>query len=131
VPRYDHRFVFPSNLKLTNFHFFFSSVNDHGDANITVFSILPAQGRQGTTFSIDVTFVSLNGTGTGELDIEIHTVDHIPLGGSFLMEAKKPGTYSERISVKAEPDPQCDPTQGKLLKISFEQTEYLVRSFSF
>ncbi len=92
-------------------------VNDHGNANITVFSILPAAGRRGTTFSIDLTFVSINGTGTGELDIEIRTPDRIPLGAAFLLEAKKPGTYSERITVKAEPDPQCDPTQGKIFLI--------------
>ncbi|CAF0876125.1 unnamed protein product [Adineta ricciae] len=86
-------------------------INDNGDAKLTKFAILPATGRQGTTFSIDFTFVSLNGTGTGELVVEIHTPDHIPLGAGFLLEAQKPGTYNERISVKAEPDPQCDPTQ--------------------
>merc|ERR1712110_137933 len=86
-------------------------VNDNGDADITQFSILPAQGPKGTTFSIDVTYVTINGTGTGEVAVEIHTVDRIPLEGSFLNEAKKPGTYTERITVKAEPDPQCDPTQ--------------------
>jgi hypothetical protein len=86
-------------------------VNDHGDAKITKFSILPASGPKGTTFAIDFTYVSVNGTGTGELDIGIHTPDHIPLGASFLLEAKKPGTYSEKITVKAEPDPRCDPTQ--------------------
>jgi len=86
-------------------------VNDHGDAKITAFSILPASGPQGTTFAIDITYVSVNGTGTGELDLDIGTPDHIPLGAGFLLLAKKAGTYSERISVKAEPDPQCDPTQ--------------------
>jgi len=86
-------------------------VNDHGDAKITTFSILPATGRKGTTFSIDFTYVSINGTGTGELDIDIHCPDRMPVGGSFLLEAKKAGTYSERITIKAEPDPQCDPTQ--------------------
>ncbi|UJR10515.1 hypothetical protein I4U23_014718 [Adineta vaga] len=86
-------------------------INDHGDAKITKFSVLPATGRQGTTFSIDFTFVSLNGTGTGELVVDIHTPDHIPLGAGFLLEAQKAGTYSERITVKAQPDPQCDPTQ--------------------
>ncbi|CAF1020393.1 unnamed protein product [Adineta steineri] len=86
-------------------------INDHGDAKITKFAVLPASGRQGTTFSIDFTFVSLNGTGTGEIVVDIHTPDRIPLGAGFLLEAQKPGTYNERITVKAEPDPQCDPTQ--------------------
>jgi hypothetical protein len=86
-------------------------INDHGDAKITTFSVLPATGRQGTTFAIGFSYVSTNGTGTGELVVDIHTPDHIPLGAGFLIEAKKPGTYNERITVKAEPDPQCDPTQ--------------------
>jgi hypothetical protein len=86
-------------------------VNDDGNANITVFSILPQSGPKGTTFAIEVTYVSVNGTGTGEISVDIHTPDRIPLGADFLLEAKKPGTYSERITVKAEPDPQCDPTQ--------------------
>ncbi|CAF3725569.1 unnamed protein product [Rotaria sp. Silwood1] len=68
-------------------------INDHGDAKITKFSILPASGPKGTTFAIDLTYVSINGTGTGELDIDIRTPDHFPLGASFLVEAKKPGTY--------------------------------------
>jgi hypothetical protein len=55
----------------------------------------------------------MNGTGTGEIDIDIHTPDRIPLGAGFLMEAKKAGTFTEKITIKAEPDPQCDPTQRK------------------
>ena len=31
-------------------------------------------------FDIGLTYVSKNGTGTGELDIEIRTVDGIPVG---------------------------------------------------
>jgi hypothetical protein len=89
----------------------FCPVNDHGDCNVTQFSILPATGRQGTTFAIDFTYVTVNGTGTGEIDVDIHTPDRIPLGAAFLWQTQKPGTYSERITVKAEPDPSCDPTQ--------------------
>jgi len=86
-------------------------INDHGDCKITQFAIEPATGRQGTTFAINMQYVTGNGTGTGELAIGIHTPDRIPLGASFLLEAKKPGTYNEQITIKAEPDPQCDPTQ--------------------
>jgi len=86
-------------------------INDHGDCKITTFSIIPAAGPKGTTFAIDFSFVTMNGTGTGEIVVDIHTPDHIPLGAGFLLEARKPGTYNERITVKAEPDPQCDPTQ--------------------
>ena len=55
----------------------------------------------------------MNGTGTGELEIDIDTPDKIPLGANFLLQAQKAGTYSERITVKAAPDPDCDPTQRK------------------
>jgi hypothetical protein len=90
-------------------------VNDNGDAKITKFTITPPTGKKGTTFVVDFTFVSMNGTGTGEIAIDIHAPDRMPLGDSFLWEAKKAGTYTERISVKAEPDPRCDPTQGNIV----------------
>jgi len=85
-------------------------VNDHGDAKIKSFAITPPTGRKGTTFTVDVSFQTVNGTGTGEFEIDIKTPDKIPLGADFLLEAKKPGTYGERITIKAQPDPQCDPT---------------------
>ena len=74
-------------------------------------------------------YVSKNGTGTGEIGIDIDTVDGIPLGDSFLnlpqpagifiyslcllcLNSFLKGTYGTKISIKAEPDPDCDPTQG-------------------
>jgi len=86
-------------------------INDHGDAKFKTFGITPPTGRKGTTFNVDFTYQTVNGTGTGELEIDIHCPDKIPLGTAFLLEAKKAGTYGERISIKAQPDPQCDPTQ--------------------
>lgn len=85
---------------------------DQGDAKITDFSIVPVRGPQGTTFTAVLTYVSTNGTGTGEIDIEIDTVDGIPLGDSFLNLPQAPGTYGVKIDIKAQPDPDCDPTQG-------------------
>jgi hypothetical protein len=70
----------------------------------------------------------VNGTGTGEIVVEIRCPDRIPLGAGFLSQAKKPGTYTEKITVKAEPDPSCDPTQGKILLIIFEN---IFRMFVF
>lgn len=58
---------------------------------------------------------TVNGTGTGEIVLFIHTVDKIPLSGTFLYEAKKPGTYGERFSISTVPDPDCDPTTRKYL----------------
>jgi hypothetical protein len=54
----------------------------------------------------------LNGTGTGEIAIDIDTVDNIPLGDSFLNLPQPAGKYSTKISLKAEQDPNCDPSQG-------------------
>ena len=96
---------------------FIFTVNDHGDCNVTQFSIAPTSGVKGTTFTIDATYVVVNGTGTGEIAIDIDAPDRVPLGASFLWESKKPGTYSERITVEAKPDPSCDPTQGTHLSI--------------
>ncbi|KAF6029227.1 hypothetical protein EB796_012463 [Bugula neritina] len=59
----------------------------------------------------DVEYASKNGTGTGELDVQIDTVDGIPLASSYLLEAQAAGTYSANIKVQAKTDPSCDPTQ--------------------
>jgi hypothetical protein len=58
-------------------------------------------------------YTTLNGTGTGELLLAIQTVDKIPLSVGFLNEAKKPGSYSERLSIDTTADPDCDPTTSK------------------
>lgn len=86
-------------------------INDHGDAKITDFSVVPSQGPQGT-FTINLNYLSNNGTGTGELYIGVKTVDRIPVEDSFLLEASNPGQYQAQIRLNAIPDPQCDPTQG-------------------
>lgn len=57
-------------------------------------------------------YVSKNGTGTGEMIVTIKTVDKVPLSAGFLLEAQKPGTYGERLTVDTTPDPDCDPTEG-------------------
>lgn len=84
---------------------------DGGDANITSFTVNPKQGPQGT-FMIGYTFVSKNGTGTGEMYVGIKTVDGVPVENSFLMLPLKPGVYSSNIELDAQPDPDCDPSQG-------------------
>lgn len=67
----------------------------------------------GTKFGIDYVFVTKNGTGTGEIIVDIKTVDKIPLTTTFLLEAQKPGSYGQRLVLDASPDPDCDPTQSK------------------
>ena len=70
-----------------------------------------ATGRQGTTFSLDVVFVSLNETGTGQLTTEIDCPDAAMIRKIFLLEEKKSGSNNERIAVKAERDPRSHPSQ--------------------
>ena len=57
-------------------------------------------------------FDTKNGTGTGEIDLLINTVDGIPVGDNELSEPLKPGSYNVTWTVHARPDPHCDPTQG-------------------
>jgi hypothetical protein len=90
-------------------------VNDNGDANFTQFTILPAVAPQGTTFAIDFAYMSVNGTGTGEMVIIIHCPDRLELGATLLFEAQKPGYYGERFAVTAQPDPEGDPDPGEYL----------------
>ncbi|KAH3844335.1 hypothetical protein DPMN_086593 [Dreissena polymorpha] len=86
-------------------------INDNGDAKFSVFEVNPTSGPQGK-FDIDFTYVSQNGTGTGEISIEIDTVDGIPLGQAFLHELAPAGTFNGDIQLNAQPDPDCDPSQG-------------------
>jgi hypothetical protein len=92
---------------------FVSIVNDNGDAKFKSFTVLPSRAQTGSTIALDIVYVSTNGTGTGEMVIMIKTVDKVPLTSGFLLEAQKPGTYGERLTVDTTPDPECDPTRGK------------------
>ncbi|XP_060081667.1 countin-3-like [Ylistrum balloti] len=85
-------------------------INDNGDAKITTFTVTPSSGPQGQ-FRIDFGYTSANGTGTGEIVLEVQTVDGIPVESGFIHELANPGNYSSSFSLKAEPDPSCDPTQ--------------------
>ena len=88
-------------------------MQDDGDAKITQFSIVPTSGPQGTTFGVDFSFLSVNGTGPGEVVVNVETVDQLPFSVNFLVDSREPGNYTEFISLTTEPDPQCDPTTRK------------------
>ncbi|CAF0781842.1 unnamed protein product [Didymodactylos carnosus] len=77
-------------------------INDQGDAKFTDFKIAPNTGKRGTTFVIDCSFTSKNGTGTSMLRIEFVDPEKQVSGNDFLIEAKKPGTYTEKIGIKSE-----------------------------
>lgn len=68
--------------------------------------------KPGSAFEITMSFKTLNGTGTGEIILVIHTQDGIPLGQTHLTEPQQPGTYNVKWDGSAEPNPNCDPTQG-------------------
>jgi hypothetical protein len=69
--------------------------------------VTPHSGRSGTDFVIDCSFTSKNGTGTGMIRIEIVSATQ-----DFLLEAKKPGTYVEKIDLKTL-DLGCNSANGK------------------
>ena len=87
------------------------TIFDGGDAQITSLDVSPSTGPQGK-FTVQVSYSSKNGTGTGELFIGVKTNDGLPLESSFLLEAQKPGMYNTNIEIDAQPDPDCDPSQG-------------------
>ena len=65
----------------------------------------------GSTFTINMQFHTVSGTGMGKIDLVILTVDGIPVGQNQLIEPQQPGTYNTKWSIQAKPDPNCDPTQ--------------------
>ena len=93
-------------------------VNDHGDAKFTHFGVLPATGPQGTTFVIDCSFKTLNGTGTSMLRVDIMDPQNQTSSNDYLIESMKPGTYTERLGVKTLTAMNCDPSQGRVTCLS-------------
>lgn len=88
-------------------------INDHGDATYTNFGVFPNTGPQGTKFVIDCSFKTLNGTGTSMLRVDIVDSRNETSGNDFLVEAKKPGTYTEKIALDTLTAWNCDSTKGK------------------
>lgn len=91
-------------------------VKDDGDAKFTFFTISPPRAPATTTFNIDMTYQTVNGTGTGQLLLTIETIDAIKIAPFFLVEAKAPGNYSERISIDTTPDPDCESATGQYIR---------------
>ncbi|XP_076463460.1 countin-3-like [Babylonia areolata] len=87
-------------------------VFDNGDASITDLTVDPASGPQGPR-SISFTISSKKGTGTGELILFVETVDGIPVENGFLLMAQNATAFPvpQAYTLKAEPNPDCDPTQ--------------------
>ena len=54
-----------------------------------------------------MSFMTVNGTGTGELAISIDTVNRI-LVEEAKLDCKSPGSYNVECDLKAVPDPECE-----------------------
>ncbi|CAF4118370.1 unnamed protein product [Adineta steineri] len=87
-------------------------INDHGDAKFTNFGVYPNTGPQGTQFEIDCSFKSLNGTGTSMLRFIMADSHNQTSDNDFLIDAKKPGTYTEKIGLITASAWNCDPVKG-------------------
>ncbi|CAF0853409.1 unnamed protein product [Rotaria sordida] len=88
-------------------------INDHGDAKFTNFGVLPQTAPQGTTFVLDLSFMTVNGTGTGTFTFNIINPKNESSGNLYWFEAKKPGTYIEKLGIKTYALSDCDPSKGK------------------
>ncbi|CAF4561648.1 unnamed protein product [Rotaria sp. Silwood2] len=86
----------------------FCPINDNGDAKFISFIISPPHAQAYSAFIFDLTFESVNGTGTSQLLFNIQTIDAIKISSFFLIEAKKTGKYAERFSIDTTPDPDCE-----------------------
>ncbi|ESO94238.1 hypothetical protein LOTGIDRAFT_189496 [Lottia gigantea] len=84
---------------------------ENGDAEITELSVTPASGPQGQK-TIAFSYTSKNGTGTGEMIVVVETVDGLPIETGFIHDQQPAGSYPSQFNLKAEVDPNCDPTQG-------------------
>ncbi len=62
---------------------------------------------------IDCSFKTLNGTGTSMLRVEITDPQNQTSSNDYLVEAKKPGSYAEKIAFETLTALNCDPTKGK------------------
>jgi len=78
-------------------------INDNGNVHIDSFTITPAAGRVHSTFTFSCAYSVLNTTGTGELLVEVQPPGAPPFGDGELLESKKPGKYSFKLTLKAEP----------------------------
>jgi hypothetical protein len=85
-------------------------VFDNGDAKINDFKLIPTSGPQETTFGIDFSYTTVNGTAPGEVRVLVQTVDGIPVEMNLFSEDKGPGIGYKFISLSTLSDPQCDPT---------------------
>ncbi|UJR35376.1 hypothetical protein I4U23_028133 [Adineta vaga] len=86
-------------------------INDHGDAKFINFQVTPKSAPEGSTFIFDCSFISVNGTGTGTINVELLDPKNRTAGNLYWFEARKPGTYPEKIGFQTLFELNCDPSQ--------------------
>ena len=84
--------------------------NENGDALITSLIFKPNKVKFGSVFNADIYYISLNGTGSGELAMSIKTPDNKKIYYSYLIQSHYPGVYEEVLDLEAKSDPQCNHT---------------------
>jgi hypothetical protein len=61
----------------------------------------------------DCSFISINGTGTGTINVEIIDPKNRSSANLYWFVARKPGTYPEKLGFQTLFKINCDPTIGK------------------
>eukprot|EP00054_Salpingoeca_dolichothecata_P017484 m.104967 g.104967 ORF g.104967 m.104967 type:complete len:236 (-) comp22468_c0_seq11:56-763(-) len=84
---------------------------DDSDARFVAQYVTPTQGEIGTTFNFTFTFET-NGTGAGQTNFSVYTLDHIPQGEIFYHPPLDAGTYNVTWSLHAQTSSHCDPVLG-------------------
>jgi len=93
-------------------------VFDKGDAKFTNATVTPASAPPGTPREIAINWSSKNGTGSGQLVVEIDWTDHILTSVSFpfFLTAKPGGSYNKTMTLNTVADPNCNPNLGYCMK---------------
>ena len=105
----------------------FSLVNDNGDAKFTNFGVTPATAPQGSTLTLDCSFMSVSGTGIGTISFDITDPNNQTTGDVFWFEEKKLGSYPEKVAIDSYNLSNCDSSTGKN---GFEFLFYHIRDHS-
>ena len=81
---------------------------ENGDAYITSIIFKPNIVKIGSVFIADVYYISLNGTGTAELALNIKTPDNKQIDYSYLIQPHYPGIYEEILDLETKSDQKCN-----------------------
>jgi hypothetical protein len=108
-------------------------INDFASGKITSFTVSPASGPSGTTFTFTIVYQITNTTGTGELEFDVFPSDGDAFGEDGLLVAVGPGTYQAQVNLPTTPSEQEPFNAGtyKTLAMLCEGTCGSIHSHSF